>query len=64
MLLTENQLGRMSNIFDNAGQVTLGSVVVPYLLKWEEGSVIYVGIAVTISLWLVSLSIEKVLNNE
>lgn len=59
MILTENQLKRVSNILDNAGQATLGGLVIPYLSAWESTTIIYGSILVTILLWTISISIEK-----
>lgn len=65
-IFTANQLKRFSNIFDNAGQVFLGSLVVtPFVESTERGELIFVissGFALTFFLWWVSLRLERILS--
>lgn len=58
----ENQFGRVSNIFDNAGQVVLGiAVLSPVIVGFAEVNkfVIISGIVVTIFCWLVSIWLAR-----
>ncbi len=62
MLLTKSQLKRLSNIFDNAGQVLFGYLVIGQL----AGSGVFVkltadivsGILITVLFWYISLTLE------
>ncbi len=64
MLFTINQLKRFSNIFDNAGQVFLGSLVISPLVSPsaldELAPVMLAGIGLTFFLWWVSLRLERI----
>lgn len=59
MILTKDQIKRVSNILDNAGQVTLGSLVIPYLSASDNDTLIYSSVLVTILLWIIAISVEK-----
>lgn len=57
-VLTVNQINRLSNVFDNAGQVVLGVVVLsPIISGFDRVNllVIVLGIAFTIFCWLTSI---------
>jgi len=63
-LFTNSQIKRLSNIFDNAGQVTLGSLVLSPLLGSSDanalGAIILLGSILTISLWWIALRFERI----
>ncbi len=61
LLLTKPQLKRFSNIFDNIGQVLLGSLILDLLLNPTNtsGVIITLGIPMTLVVWWVSLKIER-----
>jgi len=63
MLKTRNpqQINRMANILDNAGQVFLGSIVLPYLVLGKVTGFLLVGIFSTFSLWIISLRLEGII---
>lgn len=62
LLLTKPQLKRLSNIFDNAGQVLFGYLVIGQVV----GSGVYIkvtadivsGILITVLFWYISLTLE------
>lgn len=59
---TREQLKRLANILDNAGQVFLATVVIAQLISGLENKnylVIILGIIFTISCWWLSLRIER-----
>lgn len=61
-ILTENQLNRFSNIFDNAGQVILAvAVLSPMLAGFERTNLIVVisGVIVVILCWATSIWFAK-----
>ncbi len=55
---------RLSNIFDNAGQVSLGILVLGPLFNGQDsykfGAIITLGLFLTISLWWISLRLERI----
>lgn len=61
-VFTQEQLERISNIFDNAGQVILGIVVVTPLVggidKLDIGGVI-LGLVSVLLCWTVSISLAR-----
>ena len=63
-LFTNSQLKRFSNIFDNAGQVMFGSLVLnPLLTPAGLGELIPVtllGVGLTLFLWWLSLRSERI----
>lgn len=63
-LHTNSQLKRLSNIFDNAGQVLFGWLVItPVIASAPYSSVLPVslfGSILTILLWWVSLRLERI----
>jgi hypothetical protein len=63
-LFTRNQIRRFSNIFDNAGQVFLGSLVLTPLLDFSNSkdivTVISGGAILTFFLWWLSLRLERI----
>lgn len=63
-LFTSSQIKRFSNIFDNAGQVFLGSLVITPIVNPSElnalSPVIFAGISLTFFLWWVSLRLERI----
>lgn len=61
-VFTTNQFERLSNIFDNAGQVIFGVVVLSPLiagLKQVNWLVEICGIIVTIASWLISVRLAR-----
>lgn len=66
-VFTARQLKRFSNIFDNAGQVFLGSLVINPLLGAPGNvglvTITSIGAGLTFFLWWVSLRIERVCSN-
>lgn len=59
---TKNQLRRWANIFDNAGQVLLATVVLPPFISEVENKnnpVLLLGIILTLGSWWLSLRIER-----
>lgn len=56
------QLKRLSNIFDNAGQVLLGSLILnPLLTPTNVSDVIIIsGVLMILVVWWVSLKLERV----
>lgn len=59
---TKNQLQRLANILDNAGQVFLATVVLtPFISTVEsrDNYVILLGIILTLGSWWLSLRIER-----
>lgn len=65
-LFTKQQLQRLANIFDNAGQVLLGtSVLTPLIFGVEKENKIVVlfGIMITLLMWWISLRIERIASN-
>ena len=63
-LFTNPQLKRFSNIFDNAGQVMFGSLVISPLIVSENPQrlipVSILGFMLTFFLWWVSLRLERI----
>lgn len=62
-ILTKSQIARLANIFDNAGQVCLASIVITPLVSDVEkstGIVVLLGIVVTVSCWWISLKFERI----
>lgn len=63
-IFTTHQLKRFSNIFDNAGQVFLGSLVIgPLINSSIKGGLTPVtlsGSSLTLFLWWVSLRLERI----
>jgi hypothetical protein len=63
-VFTNSQLKRFSNIFDNAGQVMLGSLVINPLLTPASSPglipAILLGAILTLLLWWVSLRLERI----
>jgi len=61
---TRSQILRLANIFDNAGQVLLATVVLPQLLSREpyisDPKRTTMGIVSTIAAWWVSLRFERI----
>lgn len=58
----KNQYNRLSSIFDNAGQVVLGIVVLsPIIAGFDKINAIIVilGLLLTIGLWLISIWFSK-----
>lgn len=55
-VLTVNQISRLANILDGAGQVVLATVALPYLLgmggRWEAFKAVSGGVWVAILWWL------------
>jgi len=58
-VFTKNQISRFSNIFDNAGQVFMGSTVIPYFVSKQVTFATFVGIFITFSAWWISLRLER-----
>jgi len=62
-LLTRSQIKRLSNIFDNAGQVFLGSLVVTPILSANVFAGAFAtatfGILSTVLMWFISLTLER-----
>lgn len=61
-MLTAEQILRLANIFDNAGQVALGIIVVSPLVSEIDSSaplVISLGLIVTVVCWILSLRFTK-----
>lgn len=61
-ILTSAQFDRLSNIFDNAGQVLFGALVIsPFVSQIDKpyGIVVPLGIAGTIICWIVSVLLSK-----
>ena len=61
-VLSSAQLERLSNIFDNAGQVVLGvAVLSPIVVGFDKVNwfVVVSGVIVTIACWLMSLWFAK-----
>jgi len=62
-LFTKPQLKRLSNIFDNAGQVMLGYLVLDPIISTSGFTKVFVttsfGILITVSFWLISLILER-----
>lgn len=63
-IFTTHQLERFSNTFDNAGQVSLGSLIIsPIISSADQSEVVravFVGAMLTIFLWWVSLRLERI----
>jgi len=63
LLFTKPQLKRLSNIFDNAGQVLFGYLVIGPVFGSEGlvrvSAIAVSGIIMTVSLWLISLILER-----
>ena len=63
-LFTRNQIRRFSNIFDNAGQVFLGSLVLSPLFDFSSSKdiapFILGGTVLTFFLWWLSLRLERI----
>jgi hypothetical protein len=63
-LFTPLQIKRFSNIFDNAGQVFLGSLVIGPIVSPSAFKdlipVMSAGISLTFFLWWVSLRLERI----
>lgn len=59
-LFTSSQLKRFSNIFDNAGQVLFGTLVLSPLLSVPNVLLVLLGIAMTLSAWWISLKFERI----
>lgn len=60
--LTTDQFDRIANIFDNAGQVVLGIVVLsPLIAGFDQTNpiVLTLGILVTIACWIFSVWFSK-----
>ncbi len=61
-IFTKDQISRLSNIFDNAGQVVFGVVVLsPLLVGFHQINwfVELCGIISTMSSWLISVGLAK-----
>ena len=61
-ILTVNQLNRLSNIFDNAGQVMLGiAVISPIITGFDRIDIFVVlsGIITTLVCWTVSVTLSR-----
>lgn len=57
---TKNQIKRMANILDNAGQVFLGVATLPPLFtKQFNSSTFATGLVLVIFLWWISLRLER-----
>ena len=66
LVFTKDQLLRIANIFDNAGQVFLGtSVLTPLIFGVEKDNklVILFGLLGAFLCWWVSLRIERILSS-
>jgi hypothetical protein len=63
-IFTSDQIKRFSNIFDNSGQVFLGSLVLTPLTNPSNAkdtlSVMLSGTSLTFFLWWVSLRLERI----
>lgn len=61
---TKSQLKRLSNIFDNVGQVLLGTLVLNPLLnpidEFNSNAILIVGLTATSLSWWVSLKFERI----
>ena len=58
---TQDQIKRFANIFDNAGQVALGSLVIsPLILGIESPVVITIGAFVMFLFWWLALRLERI----
>lgn len=59
-VLTINQIQRLSNIFDNAGQIVLGvAVVSPIIAKDVDYLVVVLGLITVVFCWLVSMFLAR-----
>jgi hypothetical protein len=60
-LFMNSQLKRLSNIFDNAGQVLLGTLVLSPVLSTPEASLVLLGISMTVLYsGFLSLKLERI----
>lgn len=62
--INTKQIKRLANIFDNAGQVCLGSLVLNSLNKETSQNninIIIIGILMTLLCWYFSLKLEKII---
>lgn len=62
---TKDQIKRMANIFDNAGQVVLASVIIPPLLGLFDARssrviILFIGMLTTVIFWWLSLKLERI----
>jgi len=57
---TKDQIKRMANILDNAGQVSLATIALPYLLGDDINVKVSVwGTIISLILWWVALRLER-----
>lgn len=63
-IFTPHQIKRFSNIFDNAGQVFLGSLVISPIIGLPNPNelvpVMLTGMCLTFFLWWISLRLERI----
>lgn len=63
LLLTKPQLKRLANIFDNAGQVLFGYLVIGQLFGIggfvRISATLVSGIIMTVLFWFISLTLER-----
>jgi|GEM_PF-5731038 len=62
MNIHKEQIRRLANIFDNAGQVSLGSLVINSIIEksnYYSINVTIVGTLLTLMCWYFSLKFEK-----
>lgn len=62
-LFTKNQITRFANILDNAGQVILASIVIPFILGVElplSEMILWLGVLTMFSFWWASLRLERI----
>jgi hypothetical protein len=59
---TRDQMKRLANILDNAGQVVFASVVIPPAFSIADipGVVLWVGVLATMTCWWFSLRFERI----
>jgi uncharacterized membrane protein YcaP (DUF421 family) len=62
-VITTAQIKRLANIFDNAGQVSLGTLVLSPTVNTQEYYTLYIvliGTILTIMLWYFSIKFENI----
>jgi len=57
--LKETQIQRLSNILDNAGQIFLGSIILPAVINKSINYMFAFGILATSLSWWISLELEE-----
>ena len=59
LVFSNNQLTRLANIFDNAGQVSLAGFVIPFFTGNSAGNLAVAGFVFSLAFWLGALLIER-----